>query len=152
MKVKCPNCGAESSLDLLIANEAAAEAVEAVFLVHGALGKALMQYLGLFRPKKSALTMNRVAKIIGEINKDIASQSIMRDGVRFDAPVESWLYAIDQMIKSRDAGKLKTPITSHGYLYEVIAGYKAPVRIERSIAKQIESGESFNRIAEALGV
>ena len=97
--------------------------------------------------------MSRVAKIIGEINKDIANQSIMRDGMRFDAPVESWLYAIDQMIKSRDAGKLKTPITSHGYLYEVIAGYKPViVNVEKAQETQHKSMSRLNRLAESVGV
>ena len=38
--------------------------------------------------------------------------------------------AIEQLLASRDAGKLTLPLTSHGYLYAVLAGMAD--KIERS--------------------
>ena len=61
MKVKCSACGALHSLDALIANKAASDALNAALLVSGELGEALIRYLGLFRPAKSSLTFDRVA-------------------------------------------------------------------------------------------
>lgn len=133
MKTRCPNCGALASLDMLMGNDEASAAVAAVARVGGELGKRWIKYIGMFRPAKTQLTFDRVAKLTNECISDIELQRIERNGQVFNAPPEAWIYAIDQTIKARDSGKLKTPLTSHGYLYEIIAGYRPaePVIIER---------------------
>lgn len=122
MKVKCSACGAIHSLDALVANEAASQALNAALLVNGELGRALIGYLGLFRPAKSSLTFERVATILNELSPMIISGKIQRDGREFSAPPEVWIYGINQMLASRQT--LKLPMKSHGYLLEIIAGYK----------------------------
>ncbi|MGX2974777.1 hypothetical protein ACWIUH_07710 [Ursidibacter arcticus] len=123
MKVKCSACGAVHSLDALVANEAASQALNAALLINGELGRALIGYLGLFRPAKSSLTFERVATLLNELSPMISAGKIQRDGREFPAPVESWIYAINQMLVNRQT--LKLPMKSHGYLLEIIAGYKA---------------------------
>ncbi|WP_329505957.1 hypothetical protein [Haemophilus parainfluenzae] len=123
MKVKCSACGALHSLDALIANQAASEALNAALMVNGGLGEALIRYLGLFRPAKSSLTFDRVATLLGELTPMFQAGKIKRDGVECAAPVEAWIYAINQMMANRQA--LKLPMKSHGYLLEIIASYKA---------------------------
>lgn len=120
MKVKCSACGAVHSLDALVANEAASQALNAALLVNGELGRALIGYLGLFRPAKSSLTFERVATILNELTPMITAQTIKRDGQEFKAPPEAWVYAINQMLANRQT--LKLPMKSHGYLLEIIAG------------------------------
>lgn len=122
MKVKCSACGAIHSLDALVANEAASQALNAALLVNGELGRALIGYLGLFRPAKSSLTFERVSTILNELSPMIISGKIQRDGREFSAPPEAWIYGINQMLASRQT--LKLPMKSHGYLLEIIAGYK----------------------------
>ncbi|MDD7544501.1 hypothetical protein [Actinobacillus porcinus] len=122
MKVKCSACGAVHSLDALVANQAASDALNAALLVNGELGRALIGYLGLFRPAKSSLTFERVATILNELSPMITSGKIQRDGREFSAPPEAWIYGINQMLASRQT--LKLPMKSHGYLLEIIAGYK----------------------------
>ena len=119
MKVKCSACGA---LHSLIANKAASDALNAALLVSGELGEALIRYLGLFRPAKSSLTFDRVATLLGELTPMIQAKTIKRDGREFPAPPEAWIYAINQMMASRVNFTL--PMKSHGYLLEIIAGYK----------------------------
>lgn len=123
MKVKCAACGAVHSLDALVANEAASLALNAALLVNGELGRALIGYLGLFRPAKSSLTFERVATLLNELAPMISAQTIQRDGREFNAPPEAWVYAINQMLATRHS--LKLPMKSHGYLLEIIAGYKS---------------------------
>ncbi|OOF42999.1 hypothetical protein BKK49_01345 [Rodentibacter rarus] len=123
MKVKCSACGALHSLDGLIANQAASEALNAALMVSGELGEALIRYLGLFRPAKNSLTFDRVATLLGELTPMIQAGKIKRDGVEYAAPAQAWIYAINQMIANRQA--LILPMKSHGYLLEIIAGYKA---------------------------
>lgn len=122
MKVKCSACGALHSLDALIANKAASDALNAALLVSGELGEALIRYLGLFRPAKSSLTFDRVATLLGELTPMIQAKTIKLDGREFPAPPEAWIYAINQMMASRVNFTL--PMKSHGYLLEIIAGYK----------------------------
>ncbi|BCB28421.1 hypothetical protein SKTS_33070 [Sulfurimicrobium lacus] len=124
MRTRCPACGATLSLDALIAHDGAREALVAVFKLSGPLGSAVVRYLALFRPAARELTMDRVAKLLGEILPDIQAQRIGRDGQVFDAPLEAWVWGIEQSLAARDAGRLKAPLKTHGWLYEVISSYR----------------------------
>ncbi|MFV2030541.1 hypothetical protein [Neisseria sp. S1] len=123
MNLKCPNCGAVHSLDSLIGNDGAADLVKAVLEFDAAIGKAAIRYVGLFRPAKSQLTFARTAKLLGELLQDIKAREISRDGVVYPAPPEAWVYGFQTVVEARDAGRLKLPLKSHGYLYEVISGW-----------------------------
>ena len=124
MKTRCPCCGAENSLDALIGNDDARDAVLAVIAIGGELPKLAVQYIGLFRPAKTALTWARTAKLLNDILPDIRRGAIMRERVEYPAPAEAWLYGFRELLARRNAGGLKLPLKSHGYLYEVIAGWQ----------------------------
>ena len=138
MKTRCPCCGASMSLDSLIAHEGSREVLQLAFKLSAPVGGALLRYLSLFRPNNQELSMNRVAKLLNELLPDIQAQRISRDGVVFPAPIESWLYAIDQALVARDEGRLKTPLKSHGWLYEVMANYRPSTAvITQSISQPV---------------
>jgi len=124
MRTRCPACGATLSLDALLAHEGAREAVTTVFKLSGTTGAAVVRYLALFRPETRELTMDRVAKILGEFIPDLQVQRISRDGQVYEAPLEAWIWGIEQTLLARDAGRLKTPLKGHGWLYEVISRYR----------------------------
>jgi len=48
----------------------------------------------------------------------------VRNGQVFDAPPEAWIWGMTQALLAREAGRLKTPLKSHGWLYEVIGSYR----------------------------
>lgn len=124
MKTRCPNCGATISLDSLIAHDAARDALVEVFKLSGALGKAIVRYLGLFRPANRDLSMDRVARLVAELVPDIQAQRIQRNRQVFEAPVEAWVWAMEQAVHARDNGRLTLPLKGHGYLYEVLTSWK----------------------------
>lgn len=124
MRTRCPNCGTTLSLDALIAHDGAREALGIAFKLSGPLGSALIRYLGLFRPEARELTMDRVAKLLGELLPDVQAQRIERNGQVFDAPVAAWAWAIEQALSAREAGRLVTPLKGHGWLYQVISQYQ----------------------------
>lgn len=124
MKTRCPCCGAENSLDALIGNDDARAAVLAVIAIGGELPKLAVQYIGLFRPAKTSLTWARTAKLLNDILPDIRRGAITRERVEYPAPAEAWLYGFRELLARRNAGGLKLPLKSHGYLYEVIAGWQ----------------------------
>lgn len=120
MKTKCPSCGATASLDVLLSNDGAREAITAALQLPAPLGKLLIQYLGLFRPKERDLSFDRVAKLLGELLPMINDGHIERGGRAWPAPLPAWKEALEQMLVTRD--KLQLPMKSHGYLLEIIAG------------------------------
>lgn len=124
MRTRCPSCGATLSLDALIAHDGAREALTAAFKLSGALGAALVRYLALFRPESRELTMDRVARLVGDLLPDLQAQRISRNGQVYDAPFEAWVWAIEQALAARDAGRLTLPLKSHGWLYEVISNWR----------------------------
>ena len=124
MKTRCPCCGAENSLDALLAHEDARDAVLAVIAIGGELPKLAVQYIGLFRPAKTSLTWARTAKLLNDILPDIRRGAVTRERVEYPAPAEAWLYGFRELLARRNAGGLKLPLKSHGYLYEVIAGWQ----------------------------
>lgn len=124
MKTRCPCCGAENSLDALIAHEGARQAVWAVAQVGGEVGKLAVQYIALFRPAKTALTFERMAKLLGELLPDLQRGAICRNALEYPAPPEAWLYGFRELLARRNAGSLKLPLKSHGYLYEVISSWQ----------------------------
>ncbi len=124
MNTKCPNCGAVHSLDSLLGNDGATELIQAVLEFDAAVGKLAVRYVGLFRPAKSQLTFARAAKLLGELLPDIKAGQISRDGVICPAPPEAWIYGFQTALDARDAGRLKPPLKSHGYLYEIISKWQ----------------------------
>ena len=122
MKISCPACGAEMTLDVLVAHEGAREAVLTALQLPAPLGKLLVQYLAMFRPGRRQLSWERVGTILGELRSPIERAQIERNGRAWPAPLDYWKAALEHMVQLRDAGKLQLPLKSHGYLLEVIAG------------------------------
>lgn len=154
MKCKCPACGAQLSLDVLIQHEAASEAVLTALSLSGELGKALIGYLGLFRPMKTALQMDRVATLINELLPDMQAAEIMRNGKPYHAPIENWVYALKSAVGQRHS--LKLPLKSHSYLYEILASYQpksavlvsAPATTDKIPQARSKTAQALKNLAE----
>ena len=123
MICRCPNCGAANSLDSLVSDAEAAEVLKMLLELDSDIGKAAIRYIGLFRPAKSQLSWARTAKLLNELLPMIKAQEAVRDGVCFPAPAEAWIHGFNETVNARDQGRLKTPLKSHGYLYEILAGW-----------------------------
>ena len=130
MELSCPACGSLSSLDALLGNEGAREAVMAALAMPAPLGKLMVQYLGLFRPAQRQLSFDRVANLLNELLPMVAAARIERSGRTWSAPQDYWTMALTEMIAKRD--NLTLPLKSHGYLFAIIEGYgnKAEGRAE----------------------
>lgn len=122
MNVTCPSCGADMDLDVLLAHEDSRQALATLAAISLPLGKVVLQYLRLFKPAARAMSHSRTVKLIGELLPDLQRQAIDRKGREWEAPHEAWRIAIEHVMAMRDKGALTLPLTSHGYLYEVLAG------------------------------
>lgn len=123
MRLTCPACHAETSLDALIGREADARALGAFIAGNVPLGALLVSYIALFRPAKRRLSLVRTVGLFEELRPDLQRGAIQRKGRDWAASAEVWRAAIDQVLAMRDKGTLTLPLTNHGYLYEVIAGH-----------------------------
>lgn len=145
MKTRCPNCGATLSLDALIAHDDARAALRLLVQLGGDLATLTVRYLGLFRPTQTELTFARVAKLLGEILPDIQAQRIERKGAVYDAPPAAWLWAMQEVLVTRDSGKLTLPLKNHGYLYEVLTHYRpAAVGVVAPVAAPADAAPATN--------
>lgn len=154
MKTRCPCCGAENSLDALLAHDEARQAVWAVAQIGGEMGRLAVQYIALFRPAKTALTFDRIAKLLGELQPDMERGAICRDHVEYLAPTEAWIYGFREMLARRNTGSLKLPLKSHGYLYEVMSSWRGQglQTTAPQDFRQPESSQTLNAAMQLQGL
>lgn len=139
MKCKCPACGALNSLDSLVANEKASEALHLALSFNGDLGKALIGYMGLFRPAEKALSFDRVAKLLNELLPLIQQSEFKRNHQVYAATVDVWIDGINQVLANRH--QLRLPLNGHGYLLEIMVNLslKSAVRNQGAL---VQSGSN----------
>lgn len=124
----CPVCRNPLTWDVVFAHQGVREAMLALVNAHpdgSRLLRPLLGYIGLFAPKKTAMRYERVAGLANELVVMIRQAQIERDGRIWSAPVAYWQQAFDELINRNHAGTLRTPLGSHGYLFEVIVGYSS---------------------------
>lgn len=119
MRLSCPACGAMTSLDVLIGHAGAREAVLAALKLPAPIGDLLIQYVALFRPAQRQLSLDRLARLLNDLQPMIQAGKIERNGRLWAAPLDAWRLALEEMIAKRD--KLTLPLKSHGYLLEIIS-------------------------------
>jgi hypothetical protein len=143
MRVSCPSCGADMTLDVLLAHDEGRRALAAAMQLSPGLGARLMRYLGLFRPGTRQLTMDRVAALLAELLPMIEAGQVDRRGRLWPVAREARCAALDTVLEHRDAGRLTLPLKSHGYLLEVLAGLadKAEAAAEREHHARLARGE-----------
>lgn len=148
MKCKCPACGAVMSLDVLLQHDEASNAVMTALSINQELGKALVKYIGLFRPQKSSLTMDRLANLLNQLLPDIQAQRISRNGDVYQAPVACWVECIYSVLANRHT--LSLPLKSHGYLYEVMSKWQGQVQAQSAVVIAKNNTPNSSKTAKAL--
>jgi hypothetical protein len=137
MRLTCPCCGAQNSLEALLIDAAARQAVATALALPGGLGDRLVRYLGLFRPTGGrGLTWDRVARLLEELNAAMAAGQIERHGQVWPAPPDAWETALDQILDSRPS--LVLPLKSHGYLYEILVGRARKAADDRAARQELD--------------
>lgn len=123
MHVTCPNC---SDSFPIVAGFLEADGKRFGMLLAGmepALGRATLDYLGLFAPARQKLRLSRAIKIVEALNALVREGNVCRDerqGVRRAASVSYWVAGIEQMLEQR--ARLTLPLLNHHYLRSVVFG------------------------------
>ncbi len=153
MMVRCPTCGTQASLELLVDDQAAGQALQAA-LEFSSIGPLLIRYLAMFRPAKTKLTWPRVAALLGELLPLVKSERLQRDGQVVEAPLFVWATALEKILAARDAGTLRTPLRSHGYLFEIVVGEAAKVTLQGTVVLHVKqahpSAKPLSQTAQAI--
>ncbi|MCE9679593.1 hypothetical protein LZP69_10520 [Shewanella sp. AS1] len=108
---RCPVCHSNLHLDALVNDAAASELLALIAPLDGGLGRALVAYIGLFRPAKSDLSFSRALKLAEET----LSLCSNRDWLRV---------ALGQTVASIRAGRASgqpRALTNHNYLKKVLS-------------------------------
>ena len=121
MKLTCPACGALMSLEMVINDEAARQALGDALAIPSGLRTLFVRYMALHRPAKSRLSWAKVGRLLAEINSGIQAAAILHKGQTIPAPANVWTDALQRIINAAETGHLDTPLSGHGYLYTIIA-------------------------------
>jgi hypothetical protein len=138
MRVSCPACNAEMSLELLLQREADARAVLSLLEKSVPFGALVLSYIALFRPGKRRLGLARMCALVEELLPDIERRAIARKGRDWAAPPELWRAGLQTVLGMRDKGTLTLPLTSHGLLYEVMSSQADKVEGQAEAVREQE--------------
>ncbi len=143
MHPTCPSCGERSHISAFFVEDDGKRLAACLAEMEPALGRAVIGYLGLFKPVKTQLRLARAAKIAQEVAELVAQGSVCKDernGVRRKATPAMWAAAIETMLVQRNS--LVLPLDGHGYLRSVVftVSDKADAQAERDTEKNKQQG------------
>ncbi|MDC8015184.1 hypothetical protein [Tahibacter soli] len=147
MRVTCPCCDNEFPIEAGFIEGDGKRFAALVAELELALGRAVLSYLRLFKPAKTALRLARAARIVDDLVSLVRSGTVCKDervGVRRPANQALWAAGIEQMLSSRDA--LSLPLDNHNYLRAVVFGLA-----DKIDAKAEQARETVARSRSAVG-
>lgn len=112
MRLRCPVCHADAALEAWVMDEAARDFVALLAGLEADLGRPLVAYIGLFRPRKTALTWDRALRLAREV------LALTPDAHRLASALSS---TVDTLRAKRAAGDAR-PLSNHNYLKRVLEG------------------------------
>lgn len=152
VQVVCPSCNAEMPLDVILTHKESRAALARLIEISVPHGKLVLRYLTLFQVGERRLQQRRVVSLLEDLLPDMERGAIERHGRHWAAPLPIWRSALERVLEVADKGQLALPLTSHGYLYQVIAATadKAEAKDERAIEEQRRS-RAYEAGAEPIG-
>lgn len=123
MQATCPHCAFQAEIEAFFVDAEGKRLAAVMAELPAECGRAVLGYLRLFKPARTALRTARAVRLAREIAGLIAAGSVCKDergGVRRPATPAMWAAGIEQMLAQRD--RLSLPLESHGYLRAVVFG------------------------------
>ena len=147
MRATCPDCGAQGHVSAFFAEDDGKRFAVQLAGMQPELGRAVIAYLGLFKPVKTALRMARAVKLVQELIALVDTGDVCKDernGVRRPASPSTWAAGIETMLVQRAA--LTLPLENHNYLRAVVFGLadKADAANERQKETNARAGKHLN--------
>ena len=136
----CPSCGCYGAPELFLGEAIKREAIVRALQLPAPLAGQIQAYIGLFRPPKRGHTIDRVAKLLGELLELIDAGKVRRHGRDWPASVPVWQAAIDAVLDRR--ATLDLPLRDHAYLIAIVA----------SMSDKIEAAEEAKKIEDVRNI
>ncbi|MGB1762987.1 hypothetical protein [Alloalcanivorax xenomutans] len=136
---RCPICHARLDLEAMVQDDAGRELLAIMARLEPELAKALIQYLGLFRPAKSDLSNARAAKLAAEV-LFLDSTSLMR---------EALLETVQGMRVKQQDGTFKR-LQNHRYLESVLTSLRSRGYVERDTPTASATPRQTSRTAQGV--
>jgi hypothetical protein len=157
----CPVCGAEESLDAMLArmieDDEARRLIAEVMTRSFVLGGHVARYLRLHKPPKHRLSMAKARVVLAELVPAVTG-SFTRSGREWRLDREGWDAAFGAVFRQADKGAIKLPLTGNAYLFEVAmqladkheaAAEKAGEQATRSRTHRSDSATDIASVATA---
>ena len=106
---RCPICHSQISLEAVCQDEAGRELLGVLASLPGDASRALVQYLGLFRPEKRDLSNDRALRLARDV------LALATDSLRLSA-------AMSETVEAIRAKSGAVPMKNHNYLRRVLEG------------------------------
>lgn len=121
MQCTCPECGTRAPLGAFFVEDDGKRLAMTVADLPQGLGRAVLNYLGLFKPARGALQIGRAAKLAADV-AGLATSGNVRAGppgtlLRAASPAV-WAAGIEQLLARRD--QLALPLDSHQVLIDAV--------------------------------
>lgn len=117
MHLICPACGAIASLEVWTANGEQREAMVELLKLPGEVIRLTPPYLAMFRSRRQALDWGRMARLLREFNRLVASGEVChRPGPPRPCPSQLWGAALAQLLDQKDK---VSPLVNHNYLASI---------------------------------
>lgn len=142
--LRCPSCGGEMSLDVLLSHNDLRQAMVDLVEKGLAVGSLALRYVGLFRPATNRMSADRFSKLVLQLSPDLQRGAITFRGRDWFVPREMWEQGFEAMLEKAAASKLVLPLENHNYLYAVLAALA-----DKKEAVQEEAVEQSRRIQAA---
>ena len=114
---RCPVCHSQISLEAVCQDEAGRELLGLLANLPGEASRALVQYLGLFRPEKRDLSNDRALRLAREV------LALCADSLRLSA-------AMSETVEAIRAKSGAVPMKNHNYLRRVLEGMPAAMPVQ----------------------
>lgn len=121
MRVTCPCCMGQFELEAALNIDAARSALVVALSMPASIAVPIANYLACFRPKKRALSPDRLERLLLELLPMLAEEYVIRDGLRRECSLKLWTEAFQAVQEARAQGELTLPLESHGYLLTIAA-------------------------------
>ncbi|MFP7605195.1 MULTISPECIES: hypothetical protein [Serratia] len=106
---RCPVCHSELHLDAILEDDAGRELLTLLATLPNGAGKAMVAYIGLFRPPKSNLSNSRAVKLVNEVLAQHQAGRVLTHA----------LSETVERIRSKRINGDNKPLSGHSYLREV---------------------------------
>lgn len=118
MKTVCPSCGAIHSLEGLLTDGDARQAVAMITAMPGGVSQLVLSYLALFRGNSGrVLQWRRVKTLVAELDTLVKQPYIQRgQAVARSNDPRFWRQAMEMVVNKPPA---KLPFKNHGYLHAI---------------------------------